>query len=77
MTRRERRKRNEKIIRKTQDGFAHQLFQNIKTNYSQLRKLLTEVNSHWCYEDYIYRFYHSSFKVYHLQYETRKIVEAL
>lgn len=60
-----------------EDRFSDQLLQNIKSNYSQLSKLLGEINSHWCYEDLIRRFYHGSFKVYRLQYETRKIVEAL
>lgn len=59
------------------DKFPDQLLQNIKREYSQLRKLLSEVNSHWYYEDYIYRFYHGSFKVYGLQYVTRKIAESL
>jgi len=59
------------------DRFPDQLLQNIKSNYPQLIKLLREIKSHWCYEDYVYRFYHGSFKVYRLQYETRKIVEAL
>lgn len=54
-----------------------QLLQNIKRDYSRLRKLLKKANSHWHYEDYIYRFYHGSFKVYGLQHETKNIVEAL
>jgi len=60
-----------------EDRFSDQLLQNIKKNYPQLTRLLKEISSHWCYEDYIYRFYYGSFKVYGLQYETRKIVEAL
>lgn len=59
------------------DRFPDQLLRNIKSSYPELRKLLKEINSHWCYEDRVYRFYHGSFKVYYLQYETRRIVEAL
>ena len=62
---------------KMQDRYCNELLQNIKSNHSQLRKLLAEISSHRCYEDLVYRFYHGSFKVYALQQETRKIVEAL
>ena len=54
-----------------------ELLANIKKRWSKLSKLLEEVNSHWQYEDRIYRFYHQSFKVYALQDKTRKIVRAL
>ena len=60
-----------------QDRFPDELLQNIKSRYSQLKKLLKEINSHWRYEDYVYRFYHGSFKVYGIQYETRRIAEIL
>ncbi len=53
------------------------LLANIKSHLPELVALLQEMNSHWLYEDPIYRFYHQSFKVYWLQDETRKIVEAL
>jgi hypothetical protein len=55
----------------------NQLLANIKSQLPELVTLLNEMNSHWCYEDPIYRFYHQSFKVYSLQSETKKIVEAL
>ena len=55
----------------------NQLLANIKSQLPELLTLLNEMNSHWCYEDPIYRFYHQSFKVYNLQKETKKIVEAL
>ena len=55
----------------------NQLLANIKSQLPELVTLLNEMNSHWCYEDPIYRFYHQSFKVYNLQKETKKIVEAL
>lgn len=55
----------------------HELLANIQARLSELTELLEEVNSHWVYEDLIYRFYHQSLKVYALQTETKKIVEAL
>jgi len=64
-------------FRESEDKFAYQLFQNIKSNYSQLKKLLEKINSHWVYEDFVYRFYHGSFKVYDLQYVSREIIESL
>ncbi|MCI0693480.1 hypothetical protein L0337_15920 [candidate division KSB1 bacterium] len=55
----------------------NELLANIKSHLPELVALLNEMNSHWFYEDPIYRFYHQSFKVYWLQDETGKIVEAL
>jgi len=55
----------------------NQLLANIKSQLPELVTLLNEMNSHWCYEDPIYRFYYQSFKVYSLQDGTKKIVEAL
>lgn len=43
----------------------------------KLQELLGEYDSHWGYEDPIYRFYCGSFKVYWLQDATKKIVAAL
>jgi hypothetical protein len=43
----------------------------------QLTELLEECNSRWVYEDYLYRFYHQSFKVYHLQNHILSIVGKL
>ena len=54
-----------------------ELLANIQAGWSDPAKLLEEMNSHWGYEDPIYRFYHQSFKVYALQSETRRIVGAL
>jgi len=54
-----------------------ELLANIQARWSDLAKLLEEINSHWSYEDPIYRFYHQSFKVYTLQSETKRIVDAL
>jgi len=50
---------------------------NIRSRWSELAALLEEIQSHWVYEDLVYRFYHQSFKVYALQTETKRIVEAL
>lgn len=49
----------------------------IKQNLFALTALLNQVSSHWGYEDYIYRFYHGSFKVYAVQAQTLEIVAAL
>lgn len=55
----------------------NELLANIKEKLPELERLLQEMDSHWEYEDPIYRFYHHSFKVYWLQDKTRKIVDAL
>jgi hypothetical protein len=39
--------------------------------------MLERVESHWCLEDGFYRFYHQSFKAYHLQQWTAEICAAL
>lgn len=54
-----------------------ELLANIHVQWPELNKLLDEVNSHWIYEDLIYRYYHQSFKVYAIQDITAKIMEAL
>ena len=54
-----------------------ELLANIQAHWSELAELLEEISSHWLYEDPVYRFYHQSFKVYALQTETKRIVEAL
>lgn len=53
------------------------LLENLRLQEPELRKLLDEVNDHWGYEDGIYRFYHQSFKVYHLEHSTAGIIAAL
>jgi hypothetical protein len=53
------------------------LLGNLKVRLPDLRALLEESNSHWGYEDPIYRFYHHSFKVFALQGQTERIVSAL
>lgn len=54
-----------------------ELLRNLRRALPALTKLLLEVNDHWCYEDGVYRFFHQSFKVFHLQDATLRIVEAL
>jgi hypothetical protein len=53
------------------------LIANLRQQYEHLASLLATVSSDHTYEDLIYRFYHQSFKVYHLQEGTKAIVEAL
>jgi hypothetical protein len=54
-----------------------ELLANIRGKLPELTELLKDINSHWVYEDRVYRFYHQSFKVYDLQDETKRIVELL
>jgi hypothetical protein len=51
-----------------------ELFKNLKANLSTLENLLEDCKGPWGYEDSIYRFYHQSYKVYHLQGQTKEIV---
>ena len=53
------------------------LLANIIQALPRLEQLWQQSNSHWGYEDPIYRFYHQSFKVYGLQAQIAEIVEAL
>jgi len=43
----------------------------------RLEELRQQSNSHWGYEDPVYRFYHQSLKVFGLQTQTTEIVQAL
>jgi hypothetical protein len=62
----------------TMDTAAEQrLLANIKLHLSQLEALLARAASHWEYEDYVYRFYHQSYKVFGVQSMTTAIVTAL
>lgn len=56
---------------------SNQLLRNIKQGLPRLEELLAHVEDHWGMEDGIYRFYHQSFKVYHLQDTTKEICDAL
>ena len=53
------------------------LLKNLKRKLPELQKLLKSVNSHWSYEDPVYRFYYQSLKVYFIQNETRQISDLL
>lgn len=54
---------------------ANRLLQSIKTHKPALQDLLTGLD--YDYRDRLYRFYHQSFKVFHLQGRTLEIVSAL
>lgn len=56
---------------------ASALLRNIKKYLPELEALLASWEDHWGIEDGIYRFYHQSFKVYHLQQSTVEICAAL
>src|SRR6058998_1052737 len=58
-------------------AMGQRLLEAIKANLPELTSLLEKVSSHWHAEDGFYRFYHQSFKVYHLQQDTEKIVARL
>lgn len=61
-------------------AYDHQtdpLLQSLKADLPALEELLEQAESHWGFEDPFYRFYHQSFKVFHLQDLTLRIVEAL
>jgi hypothetical protein len=49
----------------------------LQAQLAELETLLRQCSNHWGYEDPVYRFYHHSFKVYGLQDEIVKIVQAL
>lgn len=55
----------------------NKLLKSIKKKLPELKKLWVEVNDGWGYEDFIYRFYHQSFKTYMKQDVTIKIVGEL
>ena len=53
------------------------LIENLRLRHTDLATLLNDCSTHWGFEDPIYRFYHQSYKVYALQGQTTRIVEAL
>lgn len=53
------------------------LLQRLKELKPALQAMLTELGSHWTYEDGFYRFFHGSFKVYAIQESTTAAVELL
>jgi hypothetical protein len=54
-----------------------QLLENIPARLPELAALHEEMGSHWHLEDRFYRFYHHSFKLFALQEDTLRIVDAL
>jgi hypothetical protein len=56
---------------------VRELLVSLKTALPSLEALLLEANERGVYEDFVYRFYHQSFKVYSLQATTERIVAAL
>lgn len=65
----------ERLARRNQKERA--LIDAIHQRKEDLEKLLQETQSHWGYEDPIYRFYHQSWKVFFLQSLTESIVNLL
>ena len=61
----------------TEQQAMDKLLSNIKRAMPTLEKLQTDVNGHWGSEDMIYRYYHQSFKVFHIQSLTIQIVTVL
>ena len=53
------------------------LLDSIKRHLPELEGLLARARSHWEYEDFVYRYYHQSFKVFGAQSMTRTIVDRL
>jgi hypothetical protein len=53
------------------------LLKNIKKNLPALKKLHKQVCGMWWYEDFIYRFYHCSLKIFYRYEQTREMVDAL
>jgi hypothetical protein len=55
-----------------QKARMNDLLTRIKEALPRIEALLAEYGEHWSEEDCVYRFYHSSFKVFHLQDEIKK-----
>lgn len=53
------------------------LLANMKRQLPALEALMERARSQWEYEDFVYRFYHQSFKVFAVQSMTLTIVQAL
>jgi hypothetical protein len=56
---------------------VRKLFVNLKKDLPDLENLLEECNESWGYEDFTYRLYHQSYKVYDIQGYTIEIVSKL
>lgn len=64
-------------MRSERDRCEEVLRENLISREAELQELWKQVNSHWGYEDPVYRFYHQSFKVFPLQRKIGEIVAAL
>jgi hypothetical protein len=53
------------------------LLRNLRQHAPELRQILEDVNSEYCYEDGLYRYYHQSLKVFSLQGSTLRMADAL
>jgi hypothetical protein len=53
------------------------LLERLKQRKADLEKMLGVMSDHWTYEDYFYRYYHGSFKVYRTQDTTTQAVKLL
>lgn len=53
------------------------LLGRIKQHKAESESMLATMNGNWTYEDYSYRYYHGSFKVYHAQKTTEQTVKLL
>jgi hypothetical protein len=53
------------------------LLESLRRDRSALQETLGTMSDHWGYEDSFYRFYHHSFKVYHVQTATLTAVQQL
>jgi hypothetical protein len=60
-----------------QEEQCENLLAGLKGQLPELEELHARLQTVWQYEDPIYRFYHQSFKTYHLQDTTEEIVAAL
>jgi hypothetical protein len=53
------------------------LLDRLKQHKARLVEMLTVMSAHWTYEDYFYRYYHGSFKVYAVQTTTERAAKLL
>jgi hypothetical protein len=53
------------------------LLERLKQRKADLEKMLRVMSDHWTYEDYFYRYYHGSFKVYRARNTTAQAVKLL
>lgn len=53
------------------------LLDRLRERKPELEQMLQEMSGHWTYEDYFYRYYHVSFKVYSVQTTTEKAARFL